>query len=83
MVGAINTPNQHIEDTITTPNISTLSATNLKHSIASKLSLSFTTSFFYRVKLARDAKLCGDPCGDFVFFEIEKKRSTYLSDQLR
>jgi hypothetical protein len=47
------------------------------------VSLSFPTSFFHHVKLARDAKLCSDPYRDFVSFEIEKKHSTCLSDQLR
>jgi hypothetical protein len=47
------------------------------------VSLSVPTSFFHHVKLARYAKLCGDPCGDSMSFEIEKNRSCGLSDHLR
>jgi hypothetical protein len=35
------------------------------------------------VKQARDAKLCGDPCGVLVTRVIKKKHSTGLSDRLR
>jgi hypothetical protein len=46
------------------------------------VSFSFATSLFIHVKLARYTKLCSDPCGDIVSFEIEKKHSTSLSDRL-
>jgi hypothetical protein len=35
------------------------------------------------VKLARDTKLCGDPCGVLVTRVIKKKHSIGLSDRLR
>jgi hypothetical protein len=35
-------------------------------------------NFWRLVKLARDTKECGDPCGVLVILEIKKKRSPVL-----
>jgi hypothetical protein len=47
------------------------------------VSFSFTSPFSHFIKVDRDAKLYGDPCGNLVSFETEKKQSTGLSDRMR